>query len=311
MVKHCAVIHEHDSATALAAMTLTDEMDGGSDSGRDGGEGAGGNHGNTTSAAMDDTMGNTGRGDGGAVADGLASPQQPQQQQQQQPQSPPAPPPQQQQQQQQRPDQSPCPPGPSQQSPQVGSGPDGAAFQGARPRGSGGDEPVADPTSAYLATAVDPEGPDKALGSSQADHTMVDNATSAAAQVLATVASSAPFSGLPLPALTGQTGGLSTHLGGSPGGPGVGGPGAAQPGGVGADDRGRGAVAGRGGGGAGTGTGVNAGAGGASTREGGGTASVGRAGGDTGGHVCHICGLGFREASVLNEHERVVHGLPF
>jgi len=124
MVKHCAVVHDHDALTAMPAMALADEMDGGSDNERcDDGEGAGGDHGDTTNAAMDDAMSNTGRGGGGAVADGLASQQQPQQHQQpqqQQQQQPQPPPPSPQQQQQQRPNQSPSPSGPSQQVPQVG-----------------------------------------------------------------------------------------------------------------------------------------------------------------------------------------------
>lgn len=357
MVKHCAVIHDRDSITVAAAMSEGANGVGGSDSGRtEGGQmlvvepsvnGGGSLLGNPHS------LGSSGRGGSGGNGNGRGGHQsQAQEQQQQQPD-------QQQEQRQQEPHHrvhnNPYLPGQALQH-HMAPGADGAPFRGARPRheqpAANANVAMEDSAATYL-TAANHGGPGHEIGPPPQGLSPADTATTAAAQVLATVATSGPFPAPPVPGAPGQQGGYPGSTPGSgygsgstqdqPGGGGSGGGNGEGGGGGGPGlhpisinrdgDRGRGGEAGLGGTGVGDDIGVDGGGllrsgpqgrpghgglghGGAGGRGGGGgTRGGGGRGGGAGGedtpNVCPLCGLGFRVACALAEHERVVHGVPF
>lgn len=282
MVKHCAVIHDHDATAVAAALAQHTNRVVGIDGGRtevgqklsivpsvNGG-------GSVLGKPL--STGSIGRGGGGGGVRGrggdLSQPQQPPQQQQ---------PDEQQQQRQRGPHQRAhhgrvlTGHGPEQHS---SSGADGVAFRGARPRherGPGGVVAAEDAAATYL-TAND-EGPGNGDVPPHG-HSPVDTATTAAANVLAAVATSGPAPTPPVLGAPGQQG-VGVYSGSTPGGgDGVGsthdqlggGDSRGGSGGGGRDvpghcpfflnregDPGRGGEAGRGGAGVGNGVGVDGG----------------------------------------------------
>lgn len=213
MVKHCAVVHDHDSAAVAAAVAQQANRLVSKDSGRtEVGQklrvapsvnGGGSALGKPLSTGR---IGRGGSGGGGSGRGGdLSQPQQPQQQQ---------PPEEQQQQRQRGPHLGPVLPGhgPEQH---AASGADGVAFRGARPRherGPNGIVAAADVAATYL--TVEHGGPGNGVALPHG-HSPVDTATTAAAHVLATVATSGP---IPAPPVLGARGQQGVYSGRTPGG---------------------------------------------------------------------------------------------